>query len=107
MRIYNETLVSSAAMTGNVTSGAALLDHMGLAAVHAVWTGTPTGTLKAQASLDGANWIDIPSVTQSLAGSAGGVLWQLTDIGYNNLRVVYTFSSGTGSLTVFVNAKGV
>jgi len=72
--------------------------------VQAVYTGSPNGTLKLQASNDASNATDISGKTIAIAAAGNGIL-ELTSAGYAYLRVVYTKSSGTGSLTVTVNGK--
>lgn len=74
--------------------------------IQALWTGTPTGTLKVQASMDptdAAAWFDIPSSSVSLTGAAGTHIWTYANVFYRYVRVAYVFSSGTGSLTLNVN----
>jgi len=86
-------------------------------AIQIVFTGTPTGSFQLQASCDpGAasaatfqqttvnnpvNWTNIGSSTS--VNAAGSVIWNIVDVGYNWVRVVYTDSSGgsaTSTITV-------
>ena len=107
MRIYNEKIVDAATMGGNVTSAIAEMDHMGMASIYAAWTGTPTGTLAVQVTVNGVEWVAPPTaLTASPAGSAGSVVWTMPDLTWKAIRVVYTRSSGTGTLNAWVNAKG-
>lgn len=90
-----------------------------------VWTGTPTGTFKLQASCDPAagaqgfpgvavynpvNFTDIPASSLAVT-SAGTWLWNGQDQAYNWVRLVYTDASGgtsTATLTVCtVNSKSL
>jgi hypothetical protein len=75
------------------------------------------GTVKLQASNDfdvsgnlsdfaPSNWSDIPSTTSSVFASARTYLVPKFDVSYNYMRVVYTQSSGSGSLKVNVKANG-
>lgn len=84
------------------------------AAVQVEFTGTPTGTFKLQASSDTwtanptpaqlpVNWTDVANSTFTVS-SAGNVMWNVSDIQYNWLRVVYTDSSG-GVSTAVVSAS--
>jgi hypothetical protein len=105
-------------MTGDISSSAFWVPHLDNFAIQAVWTGTPTGTLKLQCSCDkgsgnvseerGAptNWTDIVGSSQSTAGAAGSNVWNVQNAGYRWVRVVFTFGSGTGSLSVTANGKG-
>lgn len=107
MRILNEVLLASGNMSGNITSPAVSTAHMGYLTVAAIYVGTvPTGTLKLQCSLDsGVNWIDIPSMSVAISAS-GSSLFEMKEFGYPQVRAVYTFTSGTGSLLLQVNGKG-
>lgn len=102
-----EVLVSDQ-LTASRESKAVLLspDSLPGIGIQALWTGTPTGTLKVQASMDPSDssaWFDIPSSSVSLAGAAGTHIWSYADVFYRYVRVVYVFSSGTGTLTLNVN----
>jgi hypothetical protein len=79
-----------------------------------VWTGTPTGTLFAEASNDAnperqtGTWEDISSLASlpSIAGSAGHNGVSYINFPYKWLRFRYVRTSGTGTLTVTVVGKG-
>lgn len=117
------TLVTNGSMTGTTTinSPAIPVDQAWGYAVHAVWTGTPTGTLKLQASCDAplltnqtssgvttvTNWTDITSSSVAVAGAAGDYMWNVTTGSYRFFRLVYTNISGTGTLNALTNVKGV
>lgn len=108
MRIVQKKgFVSAQTIAGNYSSPALEVSHLIVASLEYVVTGTPTGTLKAQASIDGVVWYDLATLTAALAGAAASGLWNLSDMGYKYVRVTYVFTSGTGVLTVNVNAKGI
>ena len=81
--------------------------------------GSPTGTIKLQASNNAflnntssqedvaAVWVDIPGSNKALAGAATQILFNAADAFYNSLRVVYTFTSGTGSVDTYIYCKAV
>jgi hypothetical protein len=83
-----------------------------------VFTGTPTGAFKLQISNDGSNgalpetpftptnWTDLASPTASASGAAGNAALTATGVYSVWIRLVYTFTSGTGSLTVRACGKG-
>lgn len=102
-------------MSANLSSEAVYVGLAFNSCVQVVWTGTPTGALKVQASLDAGqpngqteaqravgvtNWTDVPSMSTSIAGAAGSALYELKDLAYNFVRVVYTASSGAGTVTI-------
>lgn len=82
-------------------------------AFQVLWSGgaaSPVGAFTVEASLDGANWTVLSfgsAISQS--GDSGGHLININQCPFEELRVKYTRSSGTGSivLTVYVTAKGL
>jgi len=121
MRIQNEALtLDGTDMESTITSNAVWLAHIAHYSIQVVFTGSPNGTFKLQASNDvGAkdggglssptitNWTDIPS--SSLAVSASGSsLWTISNAGYRWVRVVWTNSaSSTAAITsIRFNVKG-
>lgn len=79
---------------------------------YAKWTGTPTGSFKLQGSNDVGDsvtdWEDIPGSTLAVAGAAGTQMWNYTRSQFRWVRIVYTATSGSGTLSKCIfNAKGV
>lgn len=118
MRTVNEVLISAGDMSGNLTSIALLLDQDIGFAITAICTGSPVGTFKLQGStdhgavvpntapaVDSASWNDISGSSQSISAS-GNVTWNFNGVFYKWVRVIYTASSGSGSVTATANAKG-
>lgn len=78
--------------------------------VQAVATGTLAGNLKLQFSndsVDPTNWSDITNATVSITGTPGVFSIQKTELCYNFVRVVFTKSGGTGTITVNYQSLGV
>lgn len=116
MRIGNENLLDASgavSLASNQTLKPVYLGHILNYSIQLVFTGSPTGTFKLQASNDpgrpsGAsdtevqiglsNWTDIADSTQAIS-AAGDHTWTVENAGYSWVRVVYTFASGSGSLT--------
>jgi hypothetical protein len=118
MRILNESLLSAGDMSGNLNSSPLSLEFAFGYALQCVFTGAPVGTLKLQGSNDAppdanfqfasfspTNWTDITGSSAAVA-AAGNVLFNGTGTYYRYVRAVYTFTSGTGSLSVVGNTKG-
>lgn len=119
MRVVNEALLSAADASVSQTSAPAIVDHAWGYAIQAVITGTAAGTLKLQGSCDAGpnanfqaandpyvvNWTDIANSSQPVTG-AGTVAYDVVKSAYPWVRVVYTASSGTGTISVRFNAKG-
>lgn len=90
--------------------------------IQLVFSGTPVGTLKLQCSSDlgnilnpgliqqsdkVVNWTDVNHSDQAIS-SDGTHTWNVQNVGYNWVRIVYTAVSGTGSLDIArFNIKGV
>lgn len=124
MRIMSENIIPGGAVSLAASSNlqALWIGHVAMAGFQFVVTGTPVGTLKLQVSCDeGAvnsqsivnqtarvtNWTDLAGASVAVS-AAGTYVLNIVDPGYHWVRVVYTASSGTGSLTsARINTKGV
>ena len=114
MNVYNKIIATNQAMNTNFTAAPDELYEMVGFAMQAVVTGTPTGTIKLQSSVDAinivggpVNWADITGSSFSLSTS-GVTTWNVTGAFYNWVRAVYTDSSGgtsTATVTITFNAK--
>lgn len=79
--------------------------------IQCVWTGTPTGTLAVQISLDPAilGWqtITFSPTPDQPAGSSGSDYFSLNQTAAAYIRLIYTRASGTGTITAKIAAKSV
>lgn len=112
-------ILTNGNMTGTATINSEIIDcnQVWAYSIQAVYSGTPSGTIKLQASADivnlGAdgsqptisNWTDL-SGTVALSGTAGSSMFTNANFGYRWVRLSYTNSSGTGTLNAVINAKG-
>ena len=111
MRIQNEQLtLSGVDMTANITSDAVWLGHIANLSIQLVFTGSPNGVLKLQASCDEqdrsnpkntvvTNWTDV-SGSHITITAAGDHMWTIENAGYTFIRVVWTDSaSGVSTIT--------
>lgn len=77
-----------------------------------VWAGTPTGTFSLQESLDYnpvtqvGTWFDDGAGITGPSGSAGSAMINLMNRAPAFYRVVYTRTSGTGTLNVWASGAG-
>jgi len=104
--IYNIKIVTDGDMSSNIESDAVTLMITNGYAIQAYWTGTPEGELKLQVSNDGDNYTDIAESIVSVDGSAGSTVWLEPYSMYDRVKVIYTASSGSGTLNVQINGKG-
>lgn len=86
-------------------------------------TGTPVGTLTLEGTNDawdeekkisgvdteysGATWVTISGSSTSVSGSAGSYAWNAADQNFQAVRIKYTRTSGTGTLTFNFRGKSV
>lgn len=116
MRVKNEDLLQSTgplSLASNQTLPAVWLGHIANYAIQLKFTGTPGGNFKLQASndpghIDAASktnqvsdlaiWTDIADSAQTIS-AAGDHMWTVENAGYTWVRVVWTQTSGSGSLT--------
>ena len=108
MRENEVQIISNGDMSGNITGSSYDMSQSFGYKVYFTWTGSPTGTVKMQGSLDGSIWYDIPdSGASGITGGTSGSL-QFKDATCMDIfvRPVFTFSSGTGTLNVQIAKKG-
>ena len=121
MRVKNEDLLTVDGVMATKSMGATFqlpatwLGHIDNYSIQLVFTGTPIGTFTLQASNDVGNlpngtgiqsdqvarlinWTTIPDSAQAITG-AGDHMYNYRNAGYNWIRVVYTATSSTGTLT--------
>ncbi len=123
MRIANEDMIAATPVTidANKQLRAVWLGHICNYSIQLVFTGTPNGAFSLQASDDAGtpdggttpqasnvtHWTDVTGSSQSIS-AAGNLMYQVQNAGYNWVRVIYTASSSTGTLTsARINIKGV
>ena len=128
MRVYNKQIMTNQPLNVSFNSPFSPLKSIILYTMAFNVTGTPNGTVKLQASNDPetndtqysavtnlpptqvpVNWADIENSTFVLTAS-GTTMWNVRDIGYNYVRVVYTDSSGgtsAATVSIVLNCKGI
>lgn len=122
MRVYNKQIVTNAVMNTTINSAPYNIQQLYGYAIQAEFTGTPTGTFKLQASNDPAtsynpgngqggnpviNWTDVQNSSYGVTAS-GNYMWNVFEVMYNWVRLVYTDTSGgtsTAVLNASINAK--
>ena len=127
MKIVSVPILKNATMTGTVNSfgiDCCGQNQFALASIQAVWTGaTAAGTLTLQISDDDVpvnpastsgnadpaanvvNWSTYTGSSETVSGP-GNFLWNMVFVGFRWVRLSYTASSGTGSLSATFSGKG-
>lgn len=123
MRIGNDTLnLDGTSMAVDITSEPIYLGHIAQYNIQLVFTGTPDGSFKLQVSNDQGrpsaakeedrdfkivNWTDMTSSVQAIT-EAGNHSYEVADAGHLWVRLVWTASASTGTLTsARFNVKGI
>lgn len=105
------TTINGTSMGASITSDAVLLQWEDNPDIQVKWTGTPTGTLVVQVSLDPTNlgWqtVTFSPTPDQPAGTSGSDYFTLNQTAAAYVRLVYTRVSGTGNLYAKIAAKSV
>lgn len=117
---------NTSSMAASFTSQPTIIQKLSQISYAVSWTGTtPIGTISIQGSNDysikpgGANAIQNPGTWNSLilsfagsntttipiSGNSGNGLIDIASTGMYAVRLIYTAASGTGNMTVTINAK--
>lgn len=107
MRVFEYQLLSNGSLSGNLISPSQQLTQMAMCSIQASWSGSsPVGSLRLQISNNNTVWSDYTGSGVAVNGD-GNFLWNLINTAFQYVRVVYSFTSGTGTLSITVNGKGV
>ncbi len=98
-------LVNNASLAASVTSDLVNFINFDSFSVHCNIEGAPVGTLKLQSSIDGSFWDDVPDSSFAVS-SATTVMYNCVEQEYTYFKLVYTRSSGTGTLNAYATLKG-
>jgi hypothetical protein len=106
----NGTIMDAVAVTGTTvyTSTAIPLDGLKNCSISFVSTSTATGTAKLQGSVDDSVYIDLPNSGETVNKSvtaASSHMWNLSNLGYRSIKVVYTNATNSGTVTAKFFAK--
>lgn len=98
-------LLSNVSMSADITSTDMAIEGYPFYSMQFSWTGTPTGSVEIQASVDHVNWSTVAGSATNTGGTAGSVLIDYDGSAVRYVRAHYTFGSSTGSLSVVLFAK--
>jgi hypothetical protein len=110
---------TGASMGADYTTGGMNTEGLDNVGLQVVYTGTPTGSWSFEVSNDaaqlpdgtvsGGTWIalTLASAPPNPSGSGSSFVVDFNQLPYRFLRVKYTRSSGTGSLTIHAHGKAL
>lgn len=106
MDTLGKRIIEDGDMSGALVSEAISLNNVLHMSIHAIWTGTPSGTLVLEVSGEvqtPTTWEPLSSV--AAGGAAGSQLWLDRNAPYAWARVTCS-AGGTGTLNVIAVTKG-
>jgi hypothetical protein len=112
MKFANEKVLTDEDMSADFVSDPILIDQIFGYSFQAIFSGSPDGSFKLQASNDDvsrpqnvSNWTDIAG-TALVITVDGDAMWNVTNAFYKWVRISWTVLSGTGSCSVTYASKG-
>lgn len=100
---FNKNMIPSGDMSANITGSWIDISNTLGYCIQASWSGSPVGNIIIQGSLDQSVTKDIS--TTAAGGGAGQVFSNNDGIHYPWVRVIYTFTSGSGTLVANISGK--
>ncbi len=105
-------IVNAASAAATVTSGSTSIRFLDNVGVSVQWSGgsSPVGVYTVEASVDGLIWktlADDAATTASVSGASGSYLLKFSNCAFDRLRVVYTRTSGSGTLDAYIMGKSL
>lgn len=102
-----DQLVVDGDMSSDITSASTNIMNTDRVGYQLSYSGTPTGTFSVQVSNDESVWVDVTfDSTPTAAGQAGTDFLEV-ETAAKFVRLVYTATSGTGSLDAHITAKSI
>lgn len=112
--IVGSHLINAQTISADFTSAVQTIQYQDNIGIQFIWTGTPTGTFSVLVSADynaGTGVGTFSPLTLSSvptpAGSGGNGVLLISSLPFCYFKVKYTYTSGTGTLNVWVSGKGI
>lgn len=99
------SLIVNGDMSGNIVSVVMPVNQGAIASIQANWTGSSVGTLFLQISNDNITYSHYTGSDVDVS-SSGNFLWNMLSCGFNFVQLVYTATSGSGTLNATSSFKG-
>lgn len=102
---FNSNSINGVSMGADIVGTGLDVAEATLVAIQSVWTGTsPVGNLLIRASNDDVTYTTL--TTTAVSGNSGSLMFKDNVVGYRYIKAEYTYTSGVGTLTSKVCAKG-
>lgn len=113
------SVITNGNMAGNITSAVTVIQNLSMISYDVSWTGsTPVGVMSVQVSntysqnMDGTvknagNWstLLLSPANPAVSGNTGNGAIDVMATGFYAIRLVYTRTSGTGTMNATINGK--
>lgn len=112
--------IEAASMAASYTGAATNIAYLDNVMIQLNWSGAPVGTFAVEISNDyqqdaqgnvvnAGNWhvLTVSPALAAPAGSASSTYTLISNLGAPWIRVVYTRTSGTGALDMYITAKEI
>jgi hypothetical protein len=103
------TAIAAQSMGSSIASASIYIGEALSVGAQFTWSGTsPSGTAQIYGSNDNVNFGPIQGAqTITIASNSGTACINLSPLGVAYIQAIYTFTSGTGTLTSIVNVKSI
>lgn len=102
-------IITNGDMSGNLTSLVTSIKNTDNVSLYFSWTGTPNGSFSVYGNLnnDVVNGVPLTLTPSPVAiGTSGSILINMQQLAFPYIYVVYTKTSGSGTLQVSISGKG-
>ena len=110
VHLFNIPIIVNGNMSSSITSSSTDINEAVSYCIQATFTGSPVGSLKIQASDDQfgvpplLGFVDLPSTITAVT-QAGTYMVNVEFPSYCQVQLVYTATSGSGTINAKINAK--
>jgi hypothetical protein len=105
LTIQPQKIIDAGDASGTLTSYELDVLHLDDVGIQVKWTGVVDGTLSVQVSISGTDWSELDN--QTLSSSTNPYVASYAVQPFSKFRVVFTNTSGTGTLTVWADAHAI
>ena len=98
--------LDAASLGASIASASRNVTYLDRASIEiSATTSDAVGTFSVEGSASGSVWVPLSMATMALAGASKNILIDIHFTGLQLIRLVYTRTSGTGTVTVYMTAK--